>query len=332
MTDEDVLEAGQGYIWQSASTETGYQGFYLDAMQTVNKNNIFTNDDVEVELANYESEFAHNRSWNLIGNPYPCFYDIRSMQTSAPIIVWDSYNRNYRAYAPGDDSYILNPGQAFFVQRAVDESSITFLKEGRQNNLTVRDISYDNNNVRARVPKADRSVFNLKLSGEEMDDQTRFVINSTAKMDYESGRDAGKFMSLESAAAQLYTINNGVRYAINERPMDDGIVLLGLQIGTSGLYTISLDTKADIDVVLFDNETGEQIHLNGTDGYTFRADKGVCEGRFVIAVGGDVTSIKSISSDMIANGAKYFDLTGRPVQTPTRGLYIDNNGKKVMIK
>jgi hypothetical protein len=301
-------------------------------MQTVNKNNIFANNNVEVPLAYYESEFAHNRSWNLIGNPYPSFYDIRAMQTSAPIIVWDTYQNNYRAYSPEDDSYILNPGQAFFVQRPVDEESIIFRKEGRQTNLEVRDIEYVNH-ASKRAPSvaaSQRSVFNVVLSNGEQTDRTRFVINESANKDYDQGRDASKFSSLVPVS-QLYTIENGVRYAINERPISDGIITLGMTIATDGIYTLTLNTTVDQEVWLIDTLTGQEMLLNGDGGYTISVKAGTYDDRFELRMGnGTLTGVNNIATDAQRMGQMY-DMQGRPTDATQQGIYI-KDGKKVIMQ
>lgn len=336
MTADSTLHAGEGYIWRSASTDNNrnYTGFYLDALQTVNKNNIFANSDLEIPLAYYESEFEHNRSWNLIGNPYPCFYDIRAMRTSAPITVWNTYEDNYRAYSPEDDSYILNPGQAFFVQRPVDEESIVFLKEGRQKNLTVRDIEYggSSNAKSLTSAKAQRSVFNVRLSSGEQGDFTRFVINPEATLQYDAARDASKFMSIEKPAAQLYTIEGDVRYAINERPLSDGNIRLGMQIAAEGVYTITLDTKAEAEVYLVDNLLGQEVRMDGnTEGYAFQSAAGTFESRFSIRIGGKATGIETVENSEASAGSGYYDLQGRAVSEPQKGVYL-KSGKKVVVK
>lgn len=331
MTADSTLHAGTGYIWRSASTEgnRNYTGFYLDALQTVNKNNIFVNTDLEIVLNSFESEFEHNRSWNLIGNPYPCFYDTRAMLTSAPITVWDTYQNNYRAYSPQDDNYILNPGQAFFVQRPVDEESITFMKEGRQTNLTVRDIEYDKVSARAGS-EVERSVFNVVLSNGDQNDRTRFVINGSAKMDYESARDASKFMALEHPVMQLYTMAEDVCYSINERPLGEGLINLGMQIVDEGMYTISLDTKVENEVYLIDHLTGSEVRLDGNS-YSFHSGIGTFDTRFSIRLGsGDTTGIKAVENVAATNDV-YYDLSGRRISEPTKGVYV-KDGKKVVVK
>ena len=330
MDAESTLEAGKGYIWQSADgdQEYSYNHFIVPALNNSNKNNIFKSDNATVELNEYISEYSQNRSWNLIGNPYPAFYDIRGMQTTAPITIWNGYNWVYEAYTPGDDNYILNPGQAFFIQRPVDQESITFLKEYRQNNLNVReDVG------RRAAANSERYVFNLLLSGSEenLGDRTRIVFDATAKMDYEAGRDASKFMSPEASAAQLFTTVGGLRYAINNRPLSDGIVELGLSIGTAGSYTIALNTKVEGEVYLIDRETGSEIRLDGTEGYTFQATKGIIEGRFAVRFGnGDVTGIKGVAGDG-KDAGNWYNLNGQRINAPAKGIFIQN-GKKTVVK
>lgn len=332
MTADDVLQAGQGYIWQSASTDESrnYNNFQIEAQQTVNKNNIFANEDLEIALNNYESEFEHNRSWNFIGNPFPAYYDIRAMKTTAPITVWNAYNGNYQAYSPQDDAYILNPGQAFFLQKPIDQESITFRKEGRQIDMEIRDIEEV---VVNNVPlTSNRSVFNLTLSGNDVKDQTRFVINPMTKMDYEASHDASKFMSTEESAIELYTVLDNVRYAINERPLFDGIVELGMQIKDNGTYTLALDTKVMNEIYLIDRQTGEEIRIDGTEGYSFYAEAGTIEGRFAIRIGdGETTGISIIGNNGLDKDAPIYNLNGQRVNANMRGIYIQN-GKKTVVK
>lgn len=328
--NDETISAYQGFILQSASTDSNrsYNGFTFSAVNNEKKNNIFANDDIEVELTEFSSEFEHNRSWNLIGNPYPTYYDIRAMKTTAPIIIWNYSNNNYQAYSPVDDAYILNPGQAFFIQRPInDGETLTFQKQGRQIDIEVRPAE----DVTNRAPKLDeRSVFNLTINGSEMSDRTRFVINNSAKMSYESSRDASKFMS-DAQSIQLYTIQNGVKFAINERPLGNAIIELGMLISKAGNYTIALSTTIDNEVYLIDRLTGQEIRLDGSEGYHFNAEQGTIEGRFAIRLGsGEATGIKSMEHKT-NNSEMYYDLQGRKTERPAKGVYIKNS-KKVVIK
>jgi len=285
MTGDSILRAGEGYIWQSSRCDNNdvwqnWSGFHVPAMDNGNKNMIFANSDREITLNEYQSEFSHNRSWNLVGNPYPSYYDIRYMDFTAPITVWSSRNATYYAYSPVDDEFILSPGEAFFVQRPVDLGTITFVAEGRQTDRVVRELGAEAK--RFTDAANERQVYNLVLEGNEKSDRTRFVINANAACDYDMCMDANKFMSTDASVPQLYTIEGNVHFAINERPMGSGNISLGAYFGCKGVYTIALNTKVQgMNVVLIDNLTGVETDLMN-DNYTFDADSGVAEGRFEI--------------------------------------------------
>lgn len=283
MTADSTLQAGVGYIWQSTCPES-YCGFVVPALNNAQKNLIFANDTRSIALEEHLSEFAHNRSWNLIGNPFPSFYDIRFIDFTAPITVWNDNNSTYEAYSPLDDEYILRPGEAFFVQRPVDKATIEFAPEGRQTTRLVREMP---ESIVARAQgrglQVERQVFNIELSNGETTDRTRFVLNEDASRDYDLATDAGKFMSPDASVSQLYTIENGVSLSINERPLDDGMIALGAYFGRKGSYTISLNTRADAQVYLIDNLTGAETDLTMQD-YTFNAEAGTVNDRFVIVV------------------------------------------------
>ena len=342
MTGDDILEAGKGYIWQAAHTVTEYTEedgkvyqnenydveFDVQALQTVNKNNMFVNTNVEIELEENVSEFAQNRSWNFIGNPYPCYFDTRAIDCTAPITVWDYNNWNYRAYSPVDDKYILNPGEAFFIQRPIDQASITFVKEGRQLNPQVRDITYFAG-TRQSDMTAQRSVFNLTIEGEEQLDQTRFVINNEASLEYEMDKDASKFMDATVKGVQMYTIEDGLNYAINERPMGEGIITLGVKFMKSGTYTIKLDTSVEQEVYIIDLLTGNEVLLTEA-GYAFQAEAGTADNRFVLRFGiGEVTGIQNMT-ETDSEKENYFDLQGREVRKGAQGILIKVAGNKAV--
>ena len=365
MTADSILHAGRGYIFQTTipsdqveERQKGYEDynyhfntFYFDALQNANKPKFFRSDDVEVTLEKTNSEFAHDRSWNFIGNPYPSYYDIHNLETTAPIIAWyytNSSNGQYRAYSPLDDDLLLYPGQAFFIQCPLDNDKIVFHREGRTN-----DTRYKESCRVTRAADQSRQVYNLVLMGDGQDglngqdgrqpsaeafpasetlDRTRFVINEAASLDYEPGRDAAKFAPLGTEAAELYTVRDGVRYAIDERPLSDGTVRLGLKTSAPGTYTLALasvpaDSPAG-SITLIDRETGTETDLTA-NGYTFQAAAGTTEARFLIRLNTAVTTVECVANSQ--QDSPLFDLQGRPVTNPQPGIYVRNN-KKVIIK
>lgn len=347
LSADDVLQAGKGYIMQCYKPNDK-NGNY-DAAQftvrplttTVNRQQIFNADNRTVALEEHLAEFEHNRSWNLIGNPYPSYFDTRFLDFGAPFMVWNSNNQNYEAYSPVDDSYILAPAEAFFVQRPVDQESITFLKDGRQTDRYARTLveeepasapqriraAYDSNAHAA----AQRTVFNITLAKDgQQADRTRVVINEAATMQYDLSRDAAKFTGTEPTVSQIFTINGATRYAINERPLNNGQALLGLHFGTDGTYTIGLSNQPDGEITLEDRLTGTKLQLNGTAGYSFTAKAGDSTDRFVLHFDAVATGINAATTNEADRNDDTYTLDGRKVNNPTApGLYI-KGGKKVI--
>lgn len=347
LSADDVLQAGKGYIMQCFKPNDK-NGSYEAAQftvrpltTTVNRQQIFNADNRTVALEEHLAEFEHNRSWNLIGNPYPSYFDTRFLDFGAPFMVWNSNNQNYEAYSPVDDSYILAPAEAFFVQRPVDQESITFLKDGRQTDRYARTLveeepasapqriraAYDSNAHTA----AQRTVFNITLAKDgQQADRTRVVINEAATMQYDLSRDAAKFTGTEPAVSQIFTINGATRYAINERPLNNGQALLGLHFGTDGTYTIGLSNQPDGQVTLEDRLTGTKLQLNGTAGYSFTAKAGDSTDRFVLHFDAVATGINAATANEADRNDDTYTLDGRKVNNPTApGLYI-KGGKKVI--
>lgn len=348
LSADDVLQAGKGYIMQCYKpNDKNGNGYYAAQFTvrplttTVNRQQIFNADNRTVALEEHLAEFEHNRSWNLIGNPYPSYFDTRFLDFEAPFLVWNSNNQNYEAYSPVDDSYILAPAEAFFVQRPVDQVSITFLKDGRQTDRYARTLveeepasapqriraAYDNNAHTA----AQRTVFNITLAKDgQQADRTRVVINEAATMQYDLSRDAAKFTGTEPAVSQIFTINGATRYAINERPLNNGQALLGLHFGTDGTYTIGLSNQPDGQITLEDRLTGTKLQLNGTAGYSFTAKAGDSTDRFVLHFDAVATGINAATTNEADRNDDTYTLDGRKVNNPTApGLYI-KGGKKVI--
>lgn len=335
---DDVLEADKGYIMHCYNPDKDLVKFRVSPLTTtVNRQLLFASDNRTLPLEENLSEFEHNRSWNLIGNPYPSFYDTRFMEFGAPFMVWNSSAQNYYAYNPADDAYILSPGEALFVQRPVDQKDITFLKDGRQIDQYARTLIDETTQARARGKEGvQRSVFNLTLSGENTSDRTRVVLNDEASMTYEMNKDAAKFASTVPTVAQIYSWNGESRYAINERPTGSGIVNLGVHCGTKGTYTIALANAVDGQVILEDKLMNISTEITADKGYSFEAEAGDDDSRFVLHItrgiggGDDTTGINGITTET-GEKQEVYSLDGIKMNAAKKGVYIQN-GKKIIKK
>lgn len=293
LTADDCLKPGKGYIFQSNDLIDSLLFTAPDPMVYIN-NSVY---DQTVSVEHFDSANESDKNWNLIGNPYFAFYDIHQMKYSAPIIIRDDYN--YVALSPIDDDYALRPLEAFFVQVPDEVEEITFPHSGQQ---TTPYITTTKAALRASL---NRQVFNLRLTQNGKKDRSRVVLNPEAKGDYEVQCDAAKWMSESDTVPQLYTLDNiGTKYAINERPVGNGIVPLGVRAAADGEMTLSL-TGDPGSLRLYDKELKREVDLAEGD-YTFLARKGTIENRFELRFSSATTneSVTAESIRVYANGSQ----------------------------
>ncbi|MDY4786925.1 MAG: hypothetical protein SO158_05800, partial [Bacteroidaceae bacterium] len=311
---EATLKAGQGYIFRVSSAD------YVCMPATEETHNqIFRSQAVTTPLSEYSSDDANARNWNLVGNPYACFYDIYRMDYTAPLTVWTSDNRTYNAYSIADDDFALRPMEAFFVQKPDGVEAITFQPEGRQTDSNIDHLA----GVKAMAGKAaSRRFIELELSNGTTDDHTRLVVNPRAQETFDANNDASKMMSTD-ITAQIFSVLGDEAYAIKESPFAAGQAEIGMWFPADGQYVVNI-TRADVKVELMDN--GAVVPMP----YTFTADEGFCEGRFVLRITTDPTAIEGVDGNDAS--APLYDLQGRKVGSTThKGIYVQK-GKKMVVK
>lgn len=309
-----TLKAGQGYIFRVSSAA------YVCMPATEGTHNqIFRSQAVTTPLSEYSSDDANARNWNLVGNPYACFYDIYRMDYTAPLTVWNTDNSTYNAYSIADDDFALRPMQAFFVQKPDGVEAITFQPEGRQITSTIDHPA----GVKAMAGKAaSRRFIELELSNGITDDHTRLVVNPQAQETFDANNDASKMMSTD-ITAQIFSVQGDEAYAIKESPFAAGQAEIGMWFPADGQYVVNI-TRADVKVELMDN--GAVVPMP----YTFTADEGFCEGRFVLRITTDPTAIEGVEGNDAS--APLYDLQGRKVGSTThKGIYVQK-GKKMVVK
>ena len=337
--EDGVLQANKGYIlyWavEGGTSQTNYYPgtlsdefiyyFRMPAMHTENHSNIFATGDVQVPLTHYSSEFPQNVSWNLVGNPYPCMYDIRQTDFDATMTMWNG--TAYVAYSPIDDPYTLRPGEAFFVQAPDEVDAITFHEEGRYD---ATKIEIDQNAYQLHMMPAStrvaggRTLYNFLLSDSAYSDRARLVINASASEAYDLHRDAAKMLSTDAGVPQLWIEEDGVRYAINECPAQDSY-RMGAFIASDGEYRITLvSDDASNTIWLTDLHTNTVTNLS-QGAYTFTAEAGMHAGRFLITFRANAPTRVENGEDGAMQGTKLL-IDGQLIIITPQGKRFNANG------
>ncbi|MBO5922389.1 MAG: leucine-rich repeat domain-containing protein, partial [Bacteroidaceae bacterium] len=318
---ESHLKAARGYIFQCSADDV-----LVLSIEDVK----FKKEDKYNELVTHVSENLNDASWNLMGNPYLSYYDMADMNYTAPVTVWDG--SKYVAVRPGDDDYQFAPYEAFFVQKPEGQENVVFGADGQ---LTKTQAETEKaQKVAARRTRGidlQRLLVNLVLSDGEASDRARVVFNNRQTHNYEVACDAAKFET--AGQPQIYTIDDeGVRYAINERPVGNGVVFIGYAAPAVGYYTIEAP-RMDTKVFLYDAETGEK-HYFEDGAYSFYSAKGTFEERFSLGIRDDATTgVEGIDEDEAngenGNAESVYDLHGRKLKRADKGIFIIN-GEKVV--
>ena len=312
---DGILRKGQGYIFRTNNTaDVGFPA------TEETHNDIFCSEAVTTPLVQYAAVESANAGWNLVGNPYPCFYDIYHMDFTAPITTWNVSNRTFSAYSVADDNFVLTPLQAFFVQKPELVDAITFQPAGRQINKTI-DHSALAMRRAARSQQVQRKLVDVSLTCADRTDRTRVVVNANASDDFCADNDAVKMMAYEGTP-QIYTIAGADQLAVNEGAHRDGSVALGMYLPADDVYTIAID-RDELGAKLLDY--GVEVEMP----YTFSAAEGYADDRFTLTFETTTTGINTIATEAKADDAIY-TIDGRRVSnTDKKGIYIQNHKKIV---
>lgn len=342
---EDILQTGRGYIlqygdyrqqvsydnWRNMSDDVVFNMKSSAPLRTLS----LSSEPVSIPLAEHKAEFPHNEGWNMIANPYMAYFDIQDMESDAPILVVVRPGfGSFMAYSPIDDNLVLRPLEAFLIQRGNNQQAVVFRPEGRQNELPLhRNATNNARSMRRQQLRQDRVVYDAVLyqAGQQSDSAyTRIVVTPRATESYDRAQDA-PFITMVDEAMALYTRSAGLRYSLNELPPTTQSVQIGMRIVEAGTYTLAFSMRGDRasasqHLWLKDMETGTETDLL-SDSFTFIVEEpGTLNNRFVLQLNDGITAVEGVETAP-SHSSQLYDLQGRPVSTPSKGIYI-RNGKK----
>lgn len=311
----EVLKAWKGYIFQSNK----------DGVLVVKFDKPTFGGDRPKDLEAHASNNAADASWNLVGNPYSCYYDFKAEDFDSPITVWNG--TSYEAYRPGDDDYHLQPYEAFFVQKPETRDEIGFKAERRETYRKSKEAKEASGRMRmAAGVSPDRRILNFVISDNDSAavDRTRLVLNNGASRNYELACDAAKFLS-DDAALQIYTVEGTTQMSINERPAD-GDIYLGYVAKNEGMFRIETK-RMDMPMAIVDTETGITFELS-KGAYWFTSKAGTFNKRFKLIATEEATAILDITAKTgVAVGTQDGGISIGGAEGKTVGVYTVGGAK-----
>jgi len=290
-----TFSAGAGYMIRMPNTDptSGYD----DGTATLAYPGVFTgipnNGDVPVILSYTDVQ----RSYNLVGNPYPTVIDADKFITDNTANIESTLYFWRKTNAAGGSAYAtytkdvggtatpssetpngkIQIGQGFFVQA---KSAVTvpafFTNAMREASPTSTQFFKTK-----KVAQKDRLWLNLtNTTGVFSQALVAYLPDATLGID----RYDGKYIN-DSKIALTSNINNE-EYTIQSRPVFDvsDVVPLNFKTDLAGDYTIAIDHVDGLfangqDVYLVDSKTGAETNLKTTS-YNFTAIAGVDNARF----------------------------------------------------
>lgn len=319
LSGDDVLKANQGYIFRA----NNYSEFSFDTKTGMDA--MFNKENVTINLQTYASSSPLNANWNFVGNPYPCYYSIKQLFDNgfdSPIIVWSNDIMNYEYYTADDEDAYISPLTSFFVQK--NSKDLVFTTDGRAAKLPDENFGY----LRSETDSdSERIVINLALGNDSMSDKTRVVLNPQASMEYEIGKDATKFESMNPNSPSIFSLDkDNNQLAINERPYDNGVVRIGCKIGVEGNYSISLQKAVNKTIMLHDLETGNICDLS-KNAYEFESSTGVFLNRFELRT--DIPTSNEMLPEGMSISMNGNNLSVNGVKTNSIIILVDASGKMI---
>ena len=279
-----IFSGNPGWTTVSASNLENFKGYaYYFNNSTLNyEGNLHTGTFTSPLLSRTNTAAADQyEGWHLLGNPYPSAVDFSQINIDAGNITLTNLDKTVYFYDDDIDDYRyyntttggVNGGtqyipamQGFFVHTESGNAQLQFTDAARVHNTTD---FYKSNKISENFETS----LSLKASGNIFSDDTKIVEISDANFSFDIDYDAYKMYSENSEVPYLYSISDGVEFALNAIPQIDenSIIPLGFSAKNKGNYQITLTGNNNIYLPIYLYDKVENIIQDLTENpiYTF---------------------------------------------------------------
>jgi hypothetical protein len=351
---EPLATAGQDFGWIYFDNYTAGGIYPLSPFNTLNSSRGYSiylrNNDTPVfkgELNATDHTFNLTKSrpgfgWNLIGNPFPCNYDLQGITKLALNEVDGVDNNVYFTYQGGYaywnvftkiginwNSDIIPPMQGFFVL-VTESTSLT---------LPASSKTTSPGHTRAKGYSDEKSPFQkvrLVLNKGTLSDETVVCLSDKTTAGFDGNYDAYKLFNSNIVTPYIYTELSSQKYAVNflEGPEKEPVfVPVTVELKTEGTYKINITDFENLDSlkVILRHGALETI-LSGDATYSFTSAAGKFTD-FSLIFGNKTSGIEMLSVETIKTWYfnKYLYIHFPDVISAKSGRLIiyDINGKMV---
>lgn len=274
-TDATTFAVGSGYVASIGASNGGTYTF----------NGSINNNEPTVSLTR---SVVTKAGFNLVGNPYPCYYIWNKAQADASNLlytVWyrtkegsytfHTFNVNGEVSSPATVSNYIPPMQAFWVRVDADSDGtedLTFLKANRSH--------ADAPTNKLKAPKvATNKILRLDVSNGTNSDETVLYFNNNAADTYD-GFDSPKMTNSSLTVPELYTTAGSEQLVINGMqtiPLDTEIPL-GFRTQEANNFIIKTTEfsgfESNVKVYIKDNQNvlNPEQELTAETSYNFSSD------------------------------------------------------------
>ena len=281
--------------------------------------------------------------WNLIGNPYPCNYNLSGISA----LMTDNDNINNYVYYNKDGGYvyynpkdgtgssvctcIIPPMQGFFVHALSSGKSVT---------LPITSKTFDAAQTRTKgtgYSSKTTTVQKIKLvlNSPSQSDETMVGIFDDATVDFNQNHDAVKMFGT-NPSPYIYSEINGADYFMKAIPKPSSvpvIVPLKVVLNESGAHSIRITEFENLDSYSIKLKHGDmEVPLNIGTNYEFNSNSGTYTD-YSLVFSSIVTVVESPNSKFLKtwyhDNYLYINYPDE-IQTGNSSLSIyDFNGKKI---